>query len=80
MDNRRIDGGTNVLQVAVDFRGRVNDLYGGCGIYVVIRTKTERVGIKADDEDQLSNGFRGVPGHSWTRRKDVLDGVSCRMI
>ena len=45
--------------MAVDFRGRVNDLYGGRGIYVVIRTKAERVGVKADDEDQLSNDFEG---------------------
>jgi hypothetical protein len=34
------------MQVAVDFRGRVNNLYGGCGIYAVIRMKTKRVGLR----------------------------------
>jgi hypothetical protein len=46
-----IDRGTKVMQVAVDFRGRVDGCWWTCGGWVILRMKTESVRVKADGED-----------------------------
>jgi len=50
-------------------------------VYVIVRLKTEGVGVKANGEDRLLDDFEGrlVFGGNGEEVFKVLDGVSCRI-
>jgi hypothetical protein len=69
-----IDRGTNVMQVAIDFRRRVEGRWGVRHVWV----KSEGVRIKTDGEDRLLDGFEGllVCGGEGEEMFEVLDRMS----